>query len=270
MQEGPRLTHGMVTRRIRAYGCEVLESVYAPGEEHPYHAHDRAVFVYVVNGDVSVRSAGSERICSPESMRVVPAGEWHRTRYGSRSARCVIIGIDPERAGVVDQSSRILSEPAFHSARSPVTGFGARIHRELVRADAVSSLAIEALILEMLVSSSRMASCKADRRVPAWLNGVHSRVCEDFRTSMTLSDLAADAAVHPVHLSRTFKRVYGSTIAEYVRMLRIDWAKSELVKGTHPISRIAIDAGFTDHSDFTRQFRAATGNTPRGFRRCVT
>ena len=71
--------------------------------------------------------------------------------------------------------------------------------------------------------------------------------------------------MHPVHLARTFRRVYQTTFAAYVRDLRIECARRELA-GRAPLSDIAALAGFADQSHFSRLFKQHTGLTPSEYR----
>ena len=68
-------------------------------------------------------------------------------------------------------------------------------------------------------------------------------------------------------LDRRMKLVFGLTSGQWLLKLRIDSARRRLAEGDDPISMIAIDAGYSDQSAFTRQFRQATGLSPREFRR---
>jgi AraC family transcriptional regulator len=73
--------------------------------------------------------------------------------------------------------------------------------------------------------------------------------------------------VHPAHLAREFRRRYQQTIGEYVRSLRIEFARQELHTSDKPISEIAIGAGFFDQSHFARTFKLITGFPPAAFRK---
>ena len=46
----------------------------------------------------------------------------------------------------------------------------------------------------------------------------------------------------------------------------IEFEATELLAGDLPITDIALQCGYTDHSAFSRQFKAMTGSTPRDFR----
>jgi len=264
MQSTP-LTFGSIVTSVTAGDFDILLSSYRPFESHPFHAHDTAAFVYVVEGVVSVRSGATEQHCPASSMRFIPAGDRHQTRYGPKQAQCLVMGIGRRRAESLSDLSRTLNEPAYHAPRAPVTAFAERIRREIGVGDAASPIAIEALMLELLVSGFR-GSTRREKTCPPWLSRVREKVHSEFHGQLVLTELAKDAGVHPVHLSRTFRRHFGCTIAEYQRRLRIEWARAKLVRSDESIGRIAIDAGFADHSEFTRRFVDQTGATPSQFR----
>lgn len=266
MQHGSPLTLGSVVSSISAGGFDVIISRYRPFESHPYHVHDRPAFVYVMDGDVEVRTAKDSQHCMRSSMRLIPAGDRHQTRYGAHPARALVMGIGDDRSSDFRTRSSVLDRPSYHAPRAPATVYAERVLREMMRNDTATPLAIEALMLELLTSGAR--GFRAESRVPAWLVEVRERVDQEFRSSLSLVSLAIDAGVHPVHLSRTFRRTYGRSIVQYQRDLRLDWATAQLISGDNPISRIAVDAGFADHSEFTRRFTDSKGVTPSRFRAC--
>ncbi|MBA4183537.1 MAG: helix-turn-helix transcriptional regulator, partial [Acidobacteria bacterium] len=75
--------------------------------------------------------------------------------------------------------------------------------------------------------------------------------------------------IHPVHLARTFRRSYGYTIAEYVRRLRVDFACSALASSNESLAEIAVNAGFSDQSRFSKTFKRLTNLTPAEYRAAI-
>jgi AraC-like DNA-binding protein len=59
-------------------------------------------------------------------------------------------------------------------------------------------------------------------------------------------------------------------MSEYVRKLRVEKARKELLTTDKPLSTIAFDAGFSDQAHFSRVFKELTGLTPGAFRRSTT
>jgi AraC-like DNA-binding protein len=75
--------------------------------------------------------------------------------------------------------------------------------------------------------------------------------------------------IHPVHLAQEFKRVYGTTVGQFSRSLRLEQARKLLAETREPISSIAVKTGFYDPAHFSRVFRSQFGLTPSEFRRTM-
>jgi AraC family transcriptional regulator len=56
-------------------------------------------------------------------------------------------------------------------------------------------------------------------------------------------------------------------LGDYIRGLRIDFARRALLETDAPLIEIALNAGFSDQSRFTRAFRCAMGLPPAQFRK---
>ena len=108
-----------------------------------------------------------------------------------------------------------------------------------------------------------------DRRFPQWLETVKNILEQRFAEPYKLSEIAAEAGVHPVHLAREFRKHYGSTIGEYLRRVRIEYACRELMDSKVAVANIASAAGFADQSHFSRTFKRVCGTTPGRYRASV-
>ena len=80
-------------------------------------------------------------------------------------------------------------------------------------------------------------------------------------------DLQEAHARHPAwqRLAIYCKRIFHLTPRQMIHKVRLEKA-TELLAGDTPITDIALQCGYTDHSAFSRQFKAMTGSTPRDFR----
>jgi AraC family transcriptional regulator len=75
--------------------------------------------------------------------------------------------------------------------------------------------------------------------------------------------------VHPAHLSRAFRTHFKVSLGSYLRRLRLDWAREQLVHSAASLASVALAAGFADQSHFTRAFKRYTGLTPNTYRRTI-
>jgi YesN/AraC family two-component response regulator len=87
-----------------------------------------------------------------------------------------------------------------------------------------------------------------------------------FRGPITLQGIASELDVHPIHLSRVFRKKYGCTMGDYVNRLRVQFACSEMSRGWPALNDLALAAGFADQSHMGRVFKGTVGETPARFR----
>lgn len=88
-----------------------------------------------------------------------------------------------------------------------------------------------------------------------------------YRDTLTLEALAKDLAVSPYHLHRTFKRLMGTTPADYLFGKRIQAAKEALRnEPSRSVTYIALEVGFQSLSHFSTVFRKTTGSSPSQYR----
>ncbi len=87
-----------------------------------------------------------------------------------------------------------------------------------------------------------------------------------FQESISLAAVAELADVHPVSLARAFRRTYHCTVGDYVRRLRIELACQKLTGSDASLVEIALSAGFSEQSHFSRTFKRLTGLTPSEYR----
>ena len=79
--------------------------------------------------------------------------------------------------------------------------------------------------------------------------------------------MAAVAHLSVSHFARQFKRTTGLPPHQYLILRRVERAR-ELVQARTDLSlaEVALSAGFSDQSQFTRHFKRIVGLTPRQYR----
>src|ERR1051326_4772536 len=149
------------------------------------------------------------------------------------------------------------------SVRSPfVQQFGDRLDAELAEPDGMSEMIVEALATEVIVLGAR---CGKRCRGP-WAERARRLIEHDFASPLSLGGIAAAVGVHPVHLARQFRASHGCTVGEYIRHVRVAFARQQLTTSDRAIAEIALAAGFSDQSQLTKSFKRVTGQTPAAYR----
>ena len=192
------------------------------------------------------------------------ANEPHSYVVSKAGATCLVVDVEPAWIGRAREHAPVLAQSAAFRGGF-IIHLAHRLHGEFRLRDEVSRLAIESIALGVLAEASRRVARPAARPAPAWLQQARALVERHFAEPLPLSVVAGRVGVHPVHLARSFRRVYRTTFGGYVRQLRIEFARAELA-GSAALSDIAAAAGFCDQSHFSRSFKQYTGLTPAEYR----
>ena len=240
------------------------ENVYASGSSLPRHAHAAAFFSLTIAGGYVERHGSRDVEYGAASVAFHTPGEEHAVVIGTSEVRCLNVGLPASWVHGVPEAG---GGPAFvRAVGGPLVWLARRIHDETRSWSPSSPVSVEALVLEMLALLSATEPPPPDRLPPRWLEEAEEILRHEYCSSLTVRGLARRLGVHPVHLSRSWRRYRRCSVADAVRRLRLDEARRRLVS-REAIAAIALDLGFADQAHFTRAFRRATGLTPRAWRR---
>jgi AraC family transcriptional regulator len=164
-------------------------------------------------------------------------------------------------AGIIDDvihhvGRSILSELIIESA-------GGRMYAETV------ALTLAARLLQKYCDCGSSAPTTRDAHPldHVRLRRVLDYISTNIDTDITLADLARVADQSPFHFARKFALVMGVPPKRYVSRMRLDKAIAELAAGKLPLAQIALNAGFSSQTSFTRAFRRTTSMTPQEYGR---
>lgn len=244
-------------------GITLSETRYPAGAHLPRHCHEHAYFCLIRQGTYREEYGGRQRSCGPLMIAFHPRGEVHAQHFDGEEVRSFNIEIRPSWLRSVAGTAPV--DHAFESRHGHFVGLTVRLLDEFERPDASSVLIVEGLTLELLGLCAREA--RSVPAAPRWLLRVRDLVTERYSTGFTLTDLAAEAGVHPGYLAAAFRRHFRCTVGEYVRRRRIAQACRQLSSSDAPLASVALLAGFADQSHFTRTFKRQTGITPAAYRK---
>ena len=244
----------------------VRHARYAPGARMAAHLHDTPSLCVVLAGSYqeTIRARTAEQVSG--SLLFCPPDEPHSQVFSRAGASKLIITPDPVALACLDTAVRLDEAPGICSAE--VGRLGRRMVAEMANGDGFSRVALEGLSCELLALFGRGASRAADTSA-RWLKDACDYIAAHTAGAISVREIAAAIACHPVRQSRAFRRQHGVTIGQYQRRLRITQA-SDLLRGTRmPLAEIAQVCGFCDQAHLSRVFKAELGCTPAAFRRCA-
>lgn len=253
-------------RSCEVGGFRVVSAEFPPWLRLAEHAHEWPTFAVVVDGGFEKHLLRGHQVCRPWTVVIEPAGERHANLFGPRGARVLILQPEPSETETLGSCQLLFGEP-HHFQHVSIAALARRAMDELAVPDDVSPLALEGLGLEMLVLGQRRSSALPTRTPQPWLRRLEALLRARFQEPLRMGTLATEVDLHPVYVARVFHAHYGVTVATYVRQLRIAFAQEQLRKTDAVVSQVALAAGFSDQSHFTRAFTRVAGVSPLRWRR---
>ena len=245
-------------------GFHVLRGAHAGGSLLPRHFHDDASLCYVFEGRFTEHSAGVAYDCGPDTLKITVAGEPHANRFIASESQGLRVDISETRFAHSGAIGQLLGQRLFMQ-RAGVRGLMSRIRAEMDRADEVSPIVVESLLLELLARLAR-EQVTLSGALPEWLRRARDMVESLYMTRLTLDGVAREVGVSDTVLARARRREFRTSLGERVRALRVERAAQELQGGDDALSDIAERCGLDDQSHFPNVFRRHVGVSPARFR----
>lgn len=241
----------------------VTETTYPPRLRLRQHAHSSAYLCFVRDGGFTERQGRRVERYDRSWCVFRPPHDEHANEFDAAGAVCLNVDIGDswlQRLGELGLTHRRLG------VQSPfVAQLRGRLEDELRAPDSASAVVVESLAAEVLVFAARSGE-RARVGRSRWLERAQQMIECEFASPLSLARIASAVDIHPVHLARQFRAVHGCTIGDYIREVRVAFARRQLITTEVPISAIALSSGFFDQSQLTRAFRRVTGRTPAAYR----
>jgi AraC family transcriptional regulator len=257
--------HGAFLNRRLIKGLSLAEAVYAPKLELPKHVHQDGGFCLILEGWYTESYGKTLLECKPSDVKFHPAGESHSDVYGGEGVHSFILGIPPEWLSRMGASDFMGSSPLVYRKRS-LAWLMMRLRAEFRSVDDESPLVIEGLVLELIAETSRSRKVLPANKPPLWIRRAKDFLDEQFSHPLPLSLIAEFVGVHPIYLANSFRQYYHMSIGEYLRHRRVKIACHKISTSKDSLVDIALAAGFSNQSHFSRIFKQVTGMTPAQYR----
>ena len=254
-------TTGRIVRSCAFNGVIVSTTRSAPSTRAPDpHYHESAHLCLIVHGtDVETRSGRSYRR-QPGDLHFYHAGESHASTVCSKRLTSALVEFGEcflSRYQLTeDQLARAVHENSF----APFLVL--QLQHELLQNDVHTPLGLDALSLE-LVNYSRE---RFELVTPPWVSTVAQMLKDHVHAPLGLGELAAACGVHPVTISRQFRRYFSCSLSEYRRRIMVRRSLQLVDDASSTLRDVAFACGFADQSHFIRAFRRVTHFSPSEYR----
>jgi len=99
------------------------------------------------------------------------------------------------------------------------------------------------------------------------MNKVHAYVMKNFKSKISLEEVAALANMTPTSFSRYFKTHANKTFSSFLSEIRVGYACKLLIEEKMNVAQACYASGFFTLSNFNKQFRDITGKSPVAYRK---
>jgi AraC-like DNA-binding protein/quercetin dioxygenase-like cupin family protein len=275
--------------RRTADRISVTRTAALEGRHAGLHSHDHATLVYVHEGRGWYRQGADRWTVGPGTAFFLPPGEVHDAS-GLSSTRGWLIEFAPDLVGMAADDGTEWrprpGHPGWLGFVRPACLRAGRIEvpeRDRPRwADRIATLATElaerragyhqaavALLTLLLLDVARLTlpeQAGGRLREEPLVGEVLEVIEQRFTEPLRLDEVAAAVSISPRHLSRTVRRVTGSTVLGWLTERRMAEARRLLVESELPVEQVARRVGYADVRQFRRQFRRANGAPPARWR----
>jgi AraC family transcriptional regulator len=247
---------GATREQLRSGDFTVSAVTHSNARVVPLHAHTHAFFSMLITGRYREWFGRGHWEARPLAMVLRPAQAEHRDEIGPGGALFLCVDIAPSYWNALADTGASLQRRAFDDR--PMSCVALRLLRELCEKRVGWRGVAESLV-------NVADSPGVQRREPRWLRRALEKLHDD-PANESPGAVAAELDLHPVHLSRMFKKHLGVTVSQYLRELRLQRAARALLESREPLAAVADDHGFADQSHMTRELSRATSWSPAKLR----
>lgn len=211
---------------------------------------------YVFSGNGYFERDGITHSLSPGDMFVISPGQI-TTYYADRQ--------DPWRYGWIGftaaEGFEFLSTPVIRQPQ--VLRIFQRIRDCCDRED--SDAEVFALTFQLLSILSQNRT-RSSRSVPDYAVKAKAYLDNAYMQKVNIAQIAKSLHIDRRYLTSVFRKTYACSPQEYLSRLRLEKARDFLLSG-HSVTNVAALTGFSDLSNFSRQFKAYFGYPPSSLHR---
>jgi AraC family transcriptional regulator len=257
-------------------GWQISDVVCTAGpHDRPFEEQHAAVSIAIVSeGSFQYRSSYGAAVLGPGSLLLGSPGRCFECCHEHAAGdRCLSFHYEPAyfealaaaTPGVRRADLAASSLPPLPELQPLLAD--AEVARDAGDADALQELglALAGAVMETLAGHAPVAQRPSgldEWRVTRALRRIEAAADE----TLSVEQLADEAATSPFHFLRLFRQIVGLTPHQYILRTRLHRAAIQLRRSDAPIAAIAFDAGFNDLSTFNHRFRRVFGMTPRAHR----
>ncbi|WP_400080961.1 helix-turn-helix domain-containing protein [Winogradskyella sp. R77965] len=253
---------GDVIKRLNIDDVIITNTLYSRSKNNPeWHYHENFHISFVFQGGKADTKKQTSFVQKEGSIFSYYSGEQHRwisSEVISKSAN-IEIGHDFIKASHLNEDS--IKEALLKNVDSKALIL--KIQNEMLLVNKQNSIAVRSLLLDLITKTTDISTFGT----PKWVVILNELLHDQWNKQITLNQMSKIVGVHPITISKNFRKYFKYTLGEYQRKLKIEKSIELIKNSSMSLSEIAFYCGFTDQSHFIRNFKSMTGFLPKQFQK---
>lgn len=250
---------GTTAEQFKLENCSISIVNYTKPVSEEWHSHEDIHLSLILQGGNLESRTNEDRQVTPGKIMAYQQGEIHRNRFTAFPSKNLNLELKNEFFTQNDLTFEKLNLTGTKQIEANLDLI--KIYQELHINDLYTNDTIQ-LSLKSLFTNKNISSYQ-----PIWISQLKELIEDRWDEFISLDELALTLNVHPVTISKYFKKYYKSSLGDYMRKVKIQKALDFLFHSKMSITEIAFACGFSDNSHMTRIFKMYVGYSPKQIRK---
>jgi AraC-like DNA-binding protein len=224
-----------------------------------WHYHENPYFTYLLQGKLFESNKKESYYLEPGSLLF---HKWQDAHYNIKPTEYTRgFHIELNESWFVNLDLKTIGMEGSVNLKDPlVKNLMNKIFIETKINDQFTNISIEASLIEIF--STIIQPTQNSFKKPLWVNKLQELLLEE-EIDYSLNSLSSILEIHPIHLSREFSRYFGTTLGNYIRLLKLNKAFYLITSNKLSMTEICYQCGFYDQSHFITNFKKIYNTTPK-------
>lgn len=245
------------------YQKAIFENIIITDTEYTHskvdwHYHENPYFTYLLQGKLFESNKKESYYLEPGSLLF---HNWQDAHYNIKSPEFSRgFHIELNENWFLSYDISLTDFEGSLNIKNPLTkNLMNKVFLESKINDNYSNLSIENLLIELF--GTLKENKKFSSKKPEWVNKLRELFMEE-QIDYSLKYLSSILEIHPIHLSREFSRYFGTSLGNYIRLLKVNKAFCLIASNKISMTDICYQCGFYDQSHFISSFKRIYDTNP--------
>lgn len=243
------------------------------------HFHQGIQLIYLLDGTMQLQVSNQEFSLKKDDIVVINANKKHSFEASEDVLYCeitiayqIIMNAFGNMRVIFWCNSTIDKNESYEKLREIIKNL---LNRYMLKTEGTTDFGrmglfyylLEVLSVNFVVRSEDKVHETDQDKFNERIEQINNYIRTNYNQAISLKDLSEQLYLSNAYLSRFFKKQYGMNFAEYLTNIRLYHAVDELLYTDYPITRIAMDNGFSNVPAFNKVFRSIYKEPPSSFRK---